>query len=115
MEAESNTNQALLDIMNITVHSIHFDADAKLIGFIREKIQKLTLFHDQIISAEVFLRLEHDGARRENKVVEVRLAVPGRDLFARRHGTSFEVATDEAGEALRRQVERTKVRLRKAS
>ena len=101
--------------MNITVHSIHFDADQKLIGFIREKLRKLTLFHDHIVTAEVFLRLEHDGAHRENKVVEVRLAVPGRDLFAKRNGSTFEAATDEASEALRRQIERGKDRLREAS
>ena len=101
--------------MNITVQSIHFDADMKLIAFIRDKIQKLTLFHDHILGAEVFLRLQKDGAHRENKVVEVRLTVPGRELFAKRRNGSFEAAADEAVEALRRQIERSKVRLRKAS
>lgn len=101
--------------MNIIVRSIHFDADHKLVGFIREKLQKLSLFHDHIVSAEVFLRLQHDGAHRENKVVEVKLAVPGRDLFAKRTGSSFEAAADQVSDALRRQIERGKDRLRAAS
>lgn len=101
--------------MNVNVHSIHFDADIKLIGFIQEKLSKLDQFHDNILSGDVFLRLEHDGEKRENKVVEIRLAVPGTDLFAKRQGKSFEEATINTVEALRSQVERTKERLRKAS
>jgi putative sigma-54 modulation protein len=96
--------------MNVNVHSIHFDADNKLVGFIRERLQKLTLFHDRILSSEVFLRLEHDGDDRRNKVVEVKMAVPGRELFAKRQSKSFEEATDQAAEAIRRQLERSKVR-----
>lgn len=101
--------------MNLNVHSIHFDADGKLVSFIQEKLGKLNQFHDNILSGEVFLRLEHDGEKRENKVVEIRLAVPGREHFAKRHGKSFEEAAIEAVDALRSQVERTKERLRKAS
>lgn len=101
--------------MNITVHSIHFDADAKLVGFIREKINKLNQFHDHLLDAEVFLRLQKDGAHRENKVVEIRMAAPGHEFFAKRNNTSFEAAADEAVEAIRRQIERSKERLRKAS
>jgi putative sigma-54 modulation protein len=101
--------------MNVNVHSIHFDADSKLVGFIKEKLGKLTQFHDSILNGEVFLRLNKDTDQRENKVVEIRLAVPGRDLFAKRHRKSFEDATDQAVEALRRQAERKKTRLRSAS
>ncbi|WKZ64902.1 MAG: HPF/RaiA family ribosome-associated protein [Flavobacteriales bacterium] len=98
--------------MNINVQSIHFDADTKLIDFIREKLTKLTQFTDGILSAEVFLRLEKDGENRENKLVEVRLAVPGSELFAKRQDKTFEEATIAAVEALRNQVVRTKDRAR---
>jgi putative sigma-54 modulation protein len=101
--------------MNIKVHSIHFDADIKLVEFIKEKLHKLNQFHDSILSAEVFLRLEHDGENHENKLVEVRLAIPGHELFAKRQGKTFEEAAVNTTEALRSQVERTKERLRNAS
>jgi len=101
--------------MNVNVHSIHFDADNKLVGFIRERLLKLDQFHDRILSGEVFLRLEHDGENRENKVVELKMLVPGRELFAKRHSKTFEEATDQAAEAIRRQLERAKPRLNKAS
>jgi len=101
--------------MNVNVHSIHFDADVKLVSFIKEKLSKLSQFHDSILSGEVFLRLEHDGENRENKVVEIRLAVPGNDLFAKRQGKSFEEAAITTVEALRSQVTRAKESPRKVS
>lgn len=91
--------------MQVQVHSIHFDADQKLIAFIQEKISKLTLFHDEIIGGEVFLRLDK-ADNKENKVTEIKLLVPGKDLFAKRQCKSFEEATDDAVEALRRQIKK---------
>jgi putative sigma-54 modulation protein len=96
--------------MNVQVQSIHFDADGKLIDFIRTRLNKLEQFHDGIVGGEVFLKLDHDSDNRENKVVEVKLTVPGRELFAKRQSKSFEEATDQVAEALRRQVLRSKPR-----
>lgn len=98
--------------MNVNVHSIHFDADGKLVDFIKEKINKLTQFHDGILAAEVFLKLASDGERPENKITEIRLEVAGNDLFAKKQSSSFEEATVGAVEALRNQVEKDKTRLR---
>ena len=92
--------------MNVNVRSIHFDADSKLVDFINEKLAKLTLFHDQILGGDVFLRLKHDGESRENKQVEIRLNVPGNDLFAKRKGKTFEEAVISTVEALRSQATR---------
>ncbi|MFM1931504.1 MAG: ribosomal subunit interface protein [Bacteroidota bacterium] len=97
--------------MQVQVHSIHFDADQKLIDFIQDKISKLTLFHDQIIGGEVYLRLEKSDVK-ENKVTEIKLLVPGKDLFAKRQCKSFEEATDDAVEALRRQIRKQRDKTR---
>ena len=40
----------------------------------------------------------------ENKLVEIKLHIPGKELFAKRNSISFEAATDEVTEALRRQI-----------
>ena len=95
--------------MQIQVQSIHFDADSKLIAFIEEKIGKLGHFHDQIIGSEVYLRLDKSDVK-ENKITEIKLSVPGKDLFAKRQCKTFEEATDTAVEALRRQIRRHKSR-----
>ena len=93
--------------MKVKVHSIHFDADKKLVNFIQTKVDKLDLFYDGIIGGEVFLRLDK-SFNKENKVAEIKLSIPGKELFARRQCKSFEEATDNVVEALRRQVKRHK-------
>lgn len=92
--------------MKLQIHSIHFDADQKLIAFIQKKADKLETFYDRIVDGEVFLRLNNSGI--ENKTVEIKLNVPGNQLFAKESATSFEEATDLATEALRRQLRKTK-------
>ena len=53
------------------------------------------------------LRLDK-GDSHENKVAEIKLLVPGNDLFAKRQCKTFEEATDLAVEALRRQLKKQK-------
>jgi putative sigma-54 modulation protein len=93
--------------MDIQVHSVHFTADKKLVSFVNEKVGKLELFFDNIIASEVFLRLDksQDG---ENKIAEVKVLIPGKELFAKKQCKSFEEAADLAVEALRKQVNKHK-------
>ncbi|HAA12954.1 MAG TPA: ribosome-associated translation inhibitor RaiA [Cytophagales bacterium] len=93
--------------MRLQMHSIHFDADQKLKDFIQRKADKLETFYDRIVDGEVFMRLEKND-HRENKVIEIKLNVPGNQLFSKEHSTSFEAATDQAVEALRRQLKKFK-------
>jgi len=93
--------------MKLQMHSIHFDADAKLVDFIQRKTDKLETFYDHIIDGEVFMRLDRD-TNMENKVVEIKLNIPGDQLFAKTKSKSFEAAADEAVEALRRQLKKFK-------
>lgn len=97
--------------MKITVQSIHFNADQKLLDFIQKKVDKLDQFFDQIISGEVYLKLENvdDEA---NKISEIKLIVPGGTMFAKEQCKSFEEATDLAIESLRKQITKHKDKTR---
>ncbi|HPX04500.1 MAG TPA: ribosome-associated translation inhibitor RaiA [Tenuifilaceae bacterium] len=97
--------------MNVKIQSIKFDADKKLIDFINSKVNKLDRFYDNILSAEVFLRLENSQDL-ENKIAEIRLDIPGNDLFAERKCKTFEEAIDECVDALKRQVDKHKEKQR---
>lgn len=97
--------------MNVQIQSIHFDADKKLLEFVNEKLDKLTLFYDSIIGTEVFLKLEN-ASNAENKIVEIKLNIPGNDLFVKKQSKTFEEATDIAVEALRQQITRHKEKSR---
>lgn len=94
--------------MKVQVHSIHFDADIKLIRFIQKKLDKLDTFYDRMVDGEVFLRLNNEGV--ENKTVEIKLRIPGTNLFAAEKARSFEAATDLAADALRSQLIKVKSR-----
>lgn len=93
--------------MKVKIQSIHFDADAKLLNFVEEKVGKLNTYSNAIIDGEVFLRLDKSSTL-DNKVAEIKLLVPGNDLFAKRQCKTFEEATDLAVEALRRQLKKQK-------
>lgn len=95
--------------MDTQMHAIHFKADQKLLSFIQERLNKLEQFNDQIVSAEVFLRLDKDREK-ENKIAEIKLHIPGKEMFAKKQCKSFEEATNVAVEALRRQIIKDKER-----
>jgi putative sigma-54 modulation protein len=93
--------------MDIQIQSIHFTADRKLINFIEDKVNKLTLYYDGIISGEIFLRLDK-SAQSTNKVAEIKLNVPGNDLYVKRQCKTFEEAIDTGVMAISKQVKRHK-------
>lgn len=92
--------------MRVQVQSIHFDADQKLIDFIQQRLDKLDTFYDRMVDGEVFLRINNEGV--DNKTVEIKISVPGGNLFAKEQARSFEAAVDQATEALRRQLKKFK-------
>jgi putative sigma-54 modulation protein len=93
--------------MNIRINAVHFKASDSLEDFLKERISKLALFQDKLQSAEVFLRLEN-VQNKENKIVEIKLIVPGEEFFAEKQSESFEKSADLAVEALRRQLKKHK-------
>ena len=95
--------------MKITVQSIHFNADKGLLEFIQKKVDKLETFFDNIINGEVYLKLENveDEA---NKITEIKLMLPGNQIFAKEQCKSFEEATDQCVESLRKQIDKHKKR-----
>ena len=95
--------------MKVITQSIHFDADQKLLEFIDKRANKLQQFYEDIIDAEVILRAEKASIA-QNKMVEIKLSVPGKDLFAKKTAESFEKATDLAVDALKMQIEKKKIK-----
>ena len=97
--------------MNIQIHSVRFDADKKLIDFVNQKLDKLSQFGEDIVNAEVYLRLDKDHER-ENKISEIKVEMSGSSLFAKRQSKSFEESTDEAIDALKKQITKYKQKKR---
>ncbi|HSW67897.1 MAG TPA: HPF/RaiA family ribosome-associated protein [Bacteroidales bacterium] len=97
--------------MEINISSLQFKSDVKLETFIREKASKLSAHFDGVLGCDVTLRL--DGAQNnENKIVEMRILIPGKDLFSKKQAKTFEEAVDLSTDSLRRQLQRYKEKIR---
>ena len=98
--------------MEITINSVHFTTDKKLVDFVNKKVNKLDTFFDGIISAEVTLRVLKPEAAR-NKIAEIKLSIPANGyLFAKKQADTFEEAIDLAVDALRKQLGKFKEKLK---
>ena len=96
--------------MNIKIQSLKFNADQKLLDYVEKKVGKIQSKFDRVVDADVILRLNNEGV--ENKTVEIKLNLPGNQIFSKEDSSSFEKATDEALQNLKRQLEKFKEKIR---
>ena len=57
--------------MNLQIHTVHFEADAKLLDYVKRKAEKLNTFHDSLIKVEVYLKLDNVVHAIKDKIVEI--------------------------------------------
>jgi len=97
--------------MNVRIQSVNFTAKPELEEFVNEKVGKLFQFFDGIISIDVNLKAENK-TEVENKEVDIKLLIPGNDLFAKKSAKTFEEATDVVVDALKKQITKHKEKLK---
>jgi putative sigma-54 modulation protein len=97
-------------IMNVTIQSVHFDADRKLIEYVSNKLQKLNNFSDRIIRVNVFLKLDNVVHAIKDKIAEIRVHIPRHNFFVKSTSKSFEASFDDAFESLVIQLKKNKER-----
>jgi len=95
--------------MKITTHAVHFHPHQPLVRFIEEHLHKLETFNNKLLKGEVFLRVNNQAVN--NKTVEIKLAVPGHELFASHEAETFEAATLRTLAALKSQLKKFKTKL----
>jgi putative sigma-54 modulation protein len=98
--------------MKVNVKSVRFRADQKLEDFIEKKLQKFFGFHEQILDADVVLKLDNNETH-ENKIAEIRLLLKGEELFAKKQSKAFEESVDQAINALKKQIDKYKEKFKK--
>lgn len=98
--------------METRIQSIHFDADEKLLEFTKKKLSKLTQFFDHIVSSDVYFKLENNGSSVRDKIVELKVNIPGSTLYASETSKSFEEAVDESVDSIARQLKKHKEKLK---
>jgi putative sigma-54 modulation protein len=97
--------------MNVNIQTVHFDADEKLVDYVRRKLAKLKTFHDRIVNVEVYLKLDNVVHTIKDKIVEIKIHVPRHDFFAKASSKSFEESFDSTMESIVSQIKRKKEKL----
>ena len=98
-------------IMKVNVHAVNFTVDKKLVDFIQERMDKLEKYYDKIVSSDVFLKVEKTSDK-ENKIVEVKIHVPGDDFMVKKQCKTFEEAVELTAESLERLLVKRKEKIR---
>lgn len=93
--------------MKVKFHSVNFTADIKLLHFIQRKLDKIHVFYDKVISINVYLKVE-SSSDKINKLSEIKLNIPGKDLIVKKTSNSFEGSIVQCVEVLTRSLLRHK-------
>jgi len=94
--------------MTVNIHSVHFEADAKLIEHVNKKISKLQNHHDKIMNVDVFLKLDNVMHQIKDKIAEIRVTIPKHELFVKQSTKSFEESFDMALDSMLIQIKKVK-------
>jgi putative sigma-54 modulation protein len=87
--------------MKVNVHAVNFSVDVKLVGFIQDRMDRLEKYYDKVVSSDVFLKVEKTSEK-ENKIVEIKILVPGDEFIVKKQCKTFEEAVEQSAESLER-------------
>ncbi len=94
--------------MTVNVHTVHFDADSKLMDHVEKKVAKLSQHHDRIMRVDVFLKLDNVVHQIKDKIAEIRVTIPRHELFVKQSTKSFEESFDLALDSILVQIKKVK-------
>lgn len=86
--------------MEKTIEPVNFNASRELIQHIDEMFDKLVRFNDQIVKADIYLKSLRETPERSKKI-EVRVFLPGKDVFVDQEGETFKTAAQKAFDRLK--------------
>ncbi|WP_310377866.1 ribosome hibernation-promoting factor, HPF/YfiA family [Flavobacterium sp.] len=87
--------------MKVNVHAVNFAVDKKLVEFVQVRMAKLEKYYDKVISSDIFLKVEKTSDK-ENKIVELKIIVPGDDFLVKKQCKTFEEAVELSAESIER-------------
>ncbi|MCB9222817.1 MAG: ribosome-associated translation inhibitor RaiA [Crocinitomicaceae bacterium] len=96
--------------MNIEIRFVHAVQNDSLEQQVKEKLENLERKYDWITNAAVFLK-DEKHPNEENYVCEIRLSVPGPQLFASSNEVNFNKAINNTITQLGSQLEKLKSKM----
>jgi putative sigma-54 modulation protein len=87
--------------MMVNVHAVNLAVDKKLVEYVQERMDRLEKYYDKVVSSDVYLKVEKTS-KKENKVAEIKVNVPGDDFVVKKQCKTFEEAIELSAETLER-------------
>ncbi len=92
--------------MKVSITARKFKARETLKEFIKDELNSLNRFYEDIIDAEVIL--SYQNSVNSEKIVEIILGVPGKVVTVTEKSEEYEIAVREAIDKLKRQLQKLK-------
>ena len=93
--------------MELIIQSVNFDATDQLKSFVDKKVKKLERISDEIIQAEVILKVVKPEAV-SNKDAALKINFKHKEVYANKNADTFEEAIDLCITAIDKQIIKTK-------
>jgi putative sigma-54 modulation protein len=93
--------------MNLTTTARHFEAEAKLLEHIEERLQRLKRYFDHILNVDVIMSVE-----KFRHIAEINVHVNGHDFNAKEESEDMYTSIDKTAKSLERQIKKFKARLK---
>lgn len=95
--------------MNLIIKYVGFEPSEKLNDFAYSRLDGLERYNKKIISVELTFKSMR-GRGQQNKLCQLYISVPGKNLFVAKKESEFETALIEAIDALKNQLREKKTR-----
>ena len=86
--------------MRVQIQAVNFNIDKDLEQLIETKVNGLLKFYDNIIDAQVHLKVQQTS-QKDNKDIEIRLGIPGDDPVVKKTSNTFESALNQSVASLK--------------
>ncbi len=93
--------------MTVNFQYVNTDVSGSLSAFTEEKLDKLTVKHEFLISAQVYFKHD-DKDHKAGKICKIELSLPGPRIFATSNEKNYEMAVSKTINDLTKQLKKRK-------
>ena len=97
--------------MKVNVHAVNFTVDRKLVVFVQDRLDRLEKYYDRVVNSDVFFKVDNTG-KKVNKIVEIKVNVPGDEFIVKKQCKTFEEAVELAADSMERLLMKRKQKIR---
>ncbi len=92
--------------MKTDIQTLNFEAGRGLINQVHKKLKEFKKYYHNIIGADVYLKGTNRAEENANKTVEIRLFLPGADIYAAADAENFSIALGRVADKISRQLKK---------